>query len=56
MTTTNRQAGMAQAWQLDYFLPLPQDGSIDSARAQELYHPCDGTGTTTGRAGPSRDH
>ncbi|MFD9844520.1 MepB family protein [Streptomyces parvus] len=53
VTTTNRQAGMAQAWQLDYFLPLPQDGSIDSARAQELYHPCDGTGTTTGRAGPA---
>jgi hypothetical protein len=39
VTITNRQADMAQAWQLDYFLHLPQDGSIDSARAQELYRP-----------------
>ncbi|PCG85567.1 MepB domain containing protein [Streptomyces sp. WZ.A104] len=39
VTTTNRQADRAQAWQLDYFLHLPQDGSADSARAQELYRP-----------------
>lgn len=39
VTATNRQAGTAQAWQLDHFLHLPQDRPIDSARAQELYHP-----------------
>ncbi|GAA0274914.1 hypothetical protein GCM10010302_10680 [Streptomyces polychromogenes] len=39
VTTTNRQAGTAQAWQLDYFLHLPHDRPIDSARAQELYDP-----------------
>ncbi|MFJ9953269.1 MepB family protein [Kitasatospora sp. NPDC091207] len=39
VTTTNRQAGSAQAWQLDYFLHLDQDGPVDSARAHELYHP-----------------
>ncbi|MEU5186676.1 MepB family protein [Streptomyces klenkii] len=39
VTTTNRQAGRSQEWQLRYFLPLDQDGPVDSARAQELYHP-----------------
>ncbi|MDH6709423.1 hypothetical protein P3T27_006169 [Kitasatospora sp. MAA19] len=39
VTTTNRQASSAQAWQLDHFLRLHQDGPIDSARAHELYHP-----------------
>ncbi|MFF5206043.1 MepB family protein [Streptosporangium sp. NPDC000396] len=39
VTTTNRQASTAQAWQLDHFLHLPQDRPIDSARAQELYYP-----------------
>ncbi|MBT2450828.1 MepB family protein [Streptomyces sp. ISL-43] len=39
VATTNRQAGSAQAWQLDHFLHLPQDGPVDSARARALYHP-----------------
>ncbi|WP_327257153.1 MepB family protein [Streptomyces sp. NBC_01244] len=39
VTVTNRQAGNAQAWQLDYFLSFHQDEPIDSARAEELYHP-----------------
>lgn len=38
VTTTNRQASSAQAWQLNYFLHLRRDSPIDSARAQELYH------------------
>ncbi|MFD5412546.1 MepB family protein [Streptomyces nojiriensis] len=41
VTTTNRQAGSAQEWQLDHFLPLPpslpQDGPVDLVRARELY-------------------
>ncbi|MEU9671635.1 MepB family protein [Streptomyces bobili] len=55
VTTTNRQASSAQAWQLDFFLHLHQDGPIDLARAQELYHPQDGTGTTTRPTSPSHD-
>ncbi|MGW1763804.1 MepB family protein [Streptomyces sp. NPDC002073] len=43
VTTTNDQAGRAQAWQLDYFLHVPEDeskdGPLDTARAQRLYHP-----------------
>lgn len=39
VTTTNRQASSTQAWQLDHFLHLDQDGPVDSARARELYHP-----------------
>lgn len=39
VTITNRQAGKAQAWQLDYFLHVHQDEPVDFARAQELYHP-----------------
>ncbi|MEU6758129.1 MepB family protein [Streptomyces sp. NPDC046685] len=39
VTTTNRQAGTAQAWQLDHFLYLPPDRPVDAARAEELYHP-----------------
>ncbi|MET3985720.1 MepB family protein [Streptomyces sp. PvR034] len=35
VTPTNRQAGNAQAWQLDFFLHL--DGPVDLARALELY-------------------
>ncbi|MFF7590594.1 MepB family protein [Kitasatospora purpeofusca] len=35
----SRQAGRTQAWQLDFFLRLHQDGPVDLARAQELYHP-----------------
>lgn len=37
VTTTNRQAGSAQKWQLEHFLALPQDGPVDLARARELY-------------------
>ncbi|MFF4443954.1 MepB family protein [Streptomyces sp. NPDC001502] len=39
VTTTNRQAGRAQEWQLDHFLPLspPEDGPVDLTRARELY-------------------
>ncbi|WP_395370825.1 MepB family protein [Streptomyces tubercidicus] len=38
--TTNRQARTAQAWQLDHFLHIPEDGRpLDSARAQKLHHP-----------------
>ncbi|MFF9909952.1 MepB family protein [Streptomyces sp. NPDC013457] len=37
VTTTNSQAGRAQAWQLDHFLALDEDGPGVSARARELY-------------------
>ncbi|MFJ6050888.1 MepB family protein [Streptomyces sp. NPDC092307] len=39
VTTTNRQAGSAQKWQLDHFLPLPrpEDGPVDLDRARKLY-------------------
>ncbi|WP_314241702.1 MepB family protein [Streptomyces kutzneri] len=37
VTTTNRQAGRAQEWQLDHFLPLPEEGPVDLTRARELY-------------------
>ncbi|KJY40665.1 MULTISPECIES: MepB family protein [unclassified Streptomyces] len=39
VTTANRQAGRAQEWQVEHFLHLPQDGPVDRARAEELYHP-----------------
>ncbi|WP_328425704.1 MepB family protein [Streptomyces sp. NBC_00443] len=39
VTPTNRQATSTQAWQLDYFLHLDQDGPVDAARARKLYHP-----------------
>ncbi|MFF7993320.1 MepB family protein [Kitasatospora xanthocidica] len=39
VTPASRQAGSTQAWQLDFFLHLHQDGPINLARAQELYHP-----------------
>lgn len=39
VTTTNRQAGRTQSWQLDHFLHLPRDGPVDLARARELYRP-----------------
>ncbi|WP_330294577.1 MepB family protein [Streptomyces sp. NBC_00503] len=44
VTTTNRQAGSAQAWQLGFFLHLDQDGPVDLTRARELYHPRDARG------------
>ncbi|MFD8531220.1 MepB family protein [Streptosporangium canum] len=53
--TTNRQAGSAQAWQVDFFLHLRQDGPFDLARAQELYHPQNGAGTTPRPASRSLD-
>uniref|UniRef100_A0AAU2K2H4 MepB family protein n=1 Tax=Streptomyces sp. NBC_00049 TaxID=2903617 RepID=A0AAU2K2H4_9ACTN len=37
VATTNRQAGKAQAWQVEHFLSL--DGPVDTARARALYHP-----------------
>ncbi|MFI8082230.1 MepB family protein [Kitasatospora sp. NPDC086009] len=37
VTPTNRQAGSAQAWQLEHFLHLPEGGPVDLARARELY-------------------
>ena len=37
--TANRQARSAQAWQVDHFLPIGADGSLDQARARALYHP-----------------
>ncbi|GGU65411.1 hypothetical protein GCM10010211_33170 [Streptomyces albospinus] len=39
VTTTNRQARSTQAWQVDYFLPIPQDGPVDLTRAKALYRP-----------------
>ncbi|WP_327703325.1 MepB family protein [Streptomyces decoyicus] len=37
--TASRQARSAQAWQVDHFLPIGADGSLDQARARALYHP-----------------
>ncbi|MFF5477090.1 MepB family protein [Streptomyces sp. NPDC012935] len=39
VATTNRHATSTQAWQLDHFLHLDQDGPVDAARARKLYHP-----------------
>lgn len=39
VTTTNRQAGRSQNWQLDYFLPVVEDRPVDPARSRRLYHP-----------------
>ncbi|GAB7106859.1 hypothetical protein JCM4814A_51730 [Streptomyces phaeofaciens JCM 4814] len=38
-STTNRQAGATQAWQLDHSLDLDQAPPADIARARNLYHP-----------------
>ncbi|MFJ7058938.1 MepB family protein [Streptomyces griseobrunneus] len=38
-TTTSRQAGSTQAWQVNHFLSLGEEGPADLARAQVLYHP-----------------
>ncbi|MEW1654046.1 MepB family protein [Streptomyces sp. NPDC093707] len=38
-TTTSRQARNTQAWQVNYFLHLGQDGPADLRRAHALYHP-----------------
>lgn len=39
VTTTSRQAGSTQTWQVEHFLPLSGDEPVDPARAQALYHP-----------------
>ncbi|ANP52413.1 hypothetical protein J2Z21_008335 [Streptomyces griseochromogenes] len=39
VTTTNRQARGTQAWQVNHFLSLGQDGPADLARTRALYHP-----------------
>ncbi|MBT2385869.1 MepB family protein [Streptomyces sp. ISL-11] len=39
VTTTNRQAGSTQSWQSRYFLRLPENEPVDTARAHALYHP-----------------
>ncbi|WP_354637451.1 MepB family protein [Kitasatospora camelliae] len=41
--TTNRQAGRAQEWQLDFFLELHRDRPVDAVRARRLYHPGEDT-------------
>ena len=38
-TTTNRQARSTQAWQVNHFFNLGQDGPADLGRAHALYHP-----------------
>ncbi|MEE1739022.1 MepB family protein [Streptomyces sp. BE147] len=38
-TTTNRQAGRTQTWQLNHYLPVGEDGPADTDRARALYHP-----------------
>lgn len=38
VSTTARQARSTQAWQVNYFLHIPEDGPVDSARARALYH------------------
>ncbi|WP_406861917.1 MepB family protein [Streptomyces sp. HUAS MG47] len=38
-TTTSRQAHSTQAWQLNWFLDLGEDGPADLARARALHHP-----------------
>lgn len=35
--TVNKQAQKTQAWQLEYFLEIPSNGSVDCARAKMLY-------------------
>ncbi|MFH8370487.1 MepB family protein [Streptomyces sp. NPDC018031] len=39
VTTTSRQARSTQAWQVNHFLSLGDDGPADLARARTLYHP-----------------
>ncbi|MEU6890852.1 MepB family protein [Streptomyces sp. NPDC046557] len=38
-TITSRQAERTRAWQADHFLRVLRDGTLDAARARELYHP-----------------
>ncbi|MFF3624913.1 MepB family protein [Streptomyces sp. NPDC002467] len=39
VTTTSRQAHGTQAWQVNYFFALGQEGPADLASAHALYHP-----------------
>ncbi|MBP8537777.1 MepB family protein [Streptomyces sp. MK37H] len=39
VTTTNRQARGTQAWQVNHFFHLGQDGPADPAHARALYRP-----------------
>ncbi|MGW2255652.1 MepB family protein [Kitasatospora sp. NPDC001660] len=39
VATTNRQARSTQAWQMNYFFHIGQDGPTDVTRAHALYHP-----------------
>ncbi|GAU71559.1 hypothetical protein SSP35_49_00040 [Streptomyces sp. NBRC 110611] len=39
VTTTSRQARSTQAWQVNHFLTLGQDGPADLTVAHALYHP-----------------
>ncbi|TYC66555.1 MepB domain containing protein [Streptomyces sp. CB01881] len=39
VATTNRQARSTQAWQVNYFFHIGQDGPTDVTRAHALYHP-----------------
>ncbi|GHE12800.1 MepB family protein [Streptomyces alanosinicus] len=37
VTTTSRQARNTQAWQVKYFLPIGEDGTVDLEQARALY-------------------
>ncbi|MGW1373737.1 MepB family protein [Streptomyces sp. NPDC002446] len=39
VTTTSRQARSTQSWQSEHFLRVPEDGTVDGARARRLYRP-----------------
>ncbi|WP_078857692.1 MULTISPECIES: MepB family protein [Streptomyces] len=39
VTTTGRQAGRTQAWQVEHFLRLREGEPVDMSRAHALYHP-----------------
>ncbi|WP_124723321.1 MULTISPECIES: MepB family protein [unclassified Streptomyces] len=39
VTTTNRQAGRTQKWQVEYFLPVPDGEPADPDRCRALYRP-----------------
>ncbi|MFE3289569.1 MepB family protein [Rhodococcus sp. NPDC059234] len=39
VTTSSRQAGATQTWQLEHFLPIPVGRRVDAARARALHHP-----------------
>ncbi|SFX36350.1 hypothetical protein SAMN02787144_1002443 [Streptomyces atratus] len=39
VTTTGRQAGRTQEWQVEYFLPVREGEPVDPVRCRALYHP-----------------